>query len=101
MTLGALSSTSCNWTRCPGYVAFDLLIADGIDLRPLPLQQRKARLARLGERAEGWIALTNGVVGEDGYFSGPLVDADVQGIILGHRFGVIYWGATLFCNLIT
>ena len=29
----------------PTYVAFDLLIADGVDLRPLPLRDRKARLA--------------------------------------------------------
>ena len=29
-------------------MAFDLLIADRIDLRPLPLEQRKARLARIG-----------------------------------------------------
>jgi len=50
--------------RRPTYVAFDLLIADGIDLRPWPLEQRKARLARIGEHAEGWIALTNGVIGE-------------------------------------
>ncbi len=28
--------------RRPTYVAFDLLIADGVDLRPLPLRQRKA-----------------------------------------------------------
>ena len=34
--------------RRPTYVAFDLLIAEGIDLRPLPLKQRKTRLARLG-----------------------------------------------------
>jgi ATP-dependent DNA ligase len=50
--------------RRPTYVAFDLLIDNGIDLRPLPLRERKAGLARLGDRAEGWIALTNGVVGE-------------------------------------
>ena len=29
------------------YVAFDLLFLDGRDLRPLPLVERKARLARL------------------------------------------------------
>jgi bifunctional non-homologous end joining protein LigD len=33
--------------RRPTYVAFDLLMADGVDLRPLPLRQRKAALARL------------------------------------------------------
>jgi bifunctional non-homologous end joining protein LigD len=47
----------------PSYVAFDLLEADGFDLRPLPLRDRKARLARIGKGAKGWIALTNGVVG--------------------------------------
>jgi hypothetical protein len=51
--------------RRPTYVAFDLLIADGIDLRP----QSRSSTARPGwrgsvKRAEGWIALTNGVVGE-------------------------------------
>src|SRR5215472_6293212 len=50
--------------RRPTYVAFDLLIADGVDLRPLPLSDRKARLAKIAKRAKGWIALTNGVVGE-------------------------------------
>jgi ATP-dependent DNA ligase len=33
-------------------VAFDLLMADGVDLRPLPLKQRKAAPARIGEGAE-------------------------------------------------
>jgi hypothetical protein len=48
----------------PTYVAFDLLEAHGVDLRPLPLWERKAMLAALGKRAEGWIALTNGIVGD-------------------------------------
>ena len=46
------------------YVAFDLLIPDGIDLRSLPLRDHKAMLARIGAGAESWIALTNGVVGD-------------------------------------
>jgi ATP-dependent DNA ligase len=45
-------------------VAFDLLISDGIDLRPLPLRERKAALARIGKHAVNWIALTNGVAAE-------------------------------------
>jgi len=45
-------------------VAFDLLMADGEDLRPLPLWERKAKLARVGKQAESWIALTSGVVGD-------------------------------------
>jgi ATP-dependent DNA ligase len=48
----------------PTYVAFDLLEPHGVDLRPCPLWERKATLAAIGKRAEGWIALTNGVVGE-------------------------------------
>jgi ATP-dependent DNA ligase len=63
-TPGGLSSTGCFGRGRPTYAAFDLLMADGIDLRPLPLRERKARLATIGKRTEGWIALTNGVVGE-------------------------------------
>jgi ATP-dependent DNA ligase len=70
--------------RRPTYVAFDLLIDDGIDLRPLPLKQRKARLARVSERAEGWIALTNGVVGEGRALYRAVVDADLEGIVAKH-----------------
>jgi ATP-dependent DNA ligase len=67
--------------RRPTYVAFDLLMADGIDLRPWPLGERKARLARIGERAEGWIALTNGVIGEGRALYRAVVDADLEGIV--------------------
>jgi len=67
--------------RRPTYVAFDLLIADGVDLRPLPLRDRKARLAQIAERAEGWIALTNGVVGEGRALYRAVVDADLEGIV--------------------
>ncbi|MEX2220756.1 MAG: DNA ligase D [Candidatus Rokuibacteriota bacterium] len=37
----------------PVYVAFDLLFLDGRDLRPLPLVERKARLARLLKSRRG------------------------------------------------
>jgi len=50
--------------RPPTYVAFDLLIADGLDLRPLPLRDRKSQLAQITKDAEGWIALINGITGE-------------------------------------
>jgi hypothetical protein len=36
----------------------------------------KARLARLGERTEGWIVLTNGIVGEGRALFRAVVDAD-------------------------
>jgi bifunctional non-homologous end joining protein LigD len=45
--------------------AFDLLELDGEDLRPLPLRQRKPRLARLLARARAGIAL-NEHTDEDG-----------------------------------
>ena len=54
------------------------------DLRPLPLKQRKARLAQIGKRAEGWIALTNGVVGEGRALYRAVVDADLEGIVAKH-----------------
>ena len=45
--------------------AFDLLELDGVDYRPLPLRQRKDRLARLLTRVQGGIAL-NERTDEDG-----------------------------------
>jgi bifunctional non-homologous end joining protein LigD len=65
----------------PTYVAFDLLIAHGVDLRPLPLRERKAMLAAIGKRAEGWIALTKGVIGEGRALYRAVVDADLEGIV--------------------
>jgi bifunctional non-homologous end joining protein LigD len=70
-------------------VAFDVLIADGVDLRSLPLRERKAKLARIGNRAEGWIALTDGVVGEGCALYRAVVDADLEGIV-AKRLGDAY-----------
>jgi ATP-dependent DNA ligase len=56
--------------RRPTYVAFDLRMVDRVDYRPLLLQERKAKLARVGKGAEGWIALPNGLIGE-GRYIGP------------------------------
>jgi bifunctional non-homologous end joining protein LigD len=70
--------------RQPTYVVFDLLIADGIDLRPLPLKQRKARLASVGEGAQDWIGLTNGVIGEGRALYRAVVAADLEGIVAKH-----------------
>jgi ATP-dependent DNA ligase len=67
--------------RHPTYGAFDLLTADGIDLRRCRSGQRKGRLARVGEHAEGWIALTNGIVGEGRALFRAVVDADLEGIV--------------------
>ena len=56
-------------------------MADGVDLRPLPLRDRKARLARIGKGAKGWFALTNGVVGEGRALYRAVLDADLEGIV--------------------
>jgi ATP-dependent DNA ligase len=74
----------------PHYVAFDLLMTEGIDLRPLPLRHRKARLARVGKGAEGWIALTNGIVGEGRALYRAVVDADLEGIVAKHLADVCW-----------
>jgi ATP-dependent DNA ligase len=67
--------------RRPTYVAFDLLMTDGIDPRPQPLRHRKPMLARIGKEAESWIALTNGIVGEGRALYRAVVDADLEGIV--------------------
>lgn len=66
--------------RRPIYVALDLLIAEGVDLRPLPLRRRK----RVAEGAEGWVALTNSVIGEDQALYRAVVDADLDAIVAKH-----------------
>jgi bifunctional non-homologous end joining protein LigD len=76
--------------RRPTYVAFDLLMADGMDLRPLPLKHRKAMLARVGKGAESWIALTNGIVGEGRALYRAVVDADLAGIVAKHLADVYH-----------
>jgi ATP-dependent DNA ligase len=57
--------------RRPSYVAFDLLIADGIDLRPLPLKQRKAALARIGKGPRAGLRSPAGSSAKRGRFIGP------------------------------
>jgi hypothetical protein len=61
-----------NRLKAFGKFTFDLLIAGGV----LPLKQRKAALARIGERANRWIALTTASLAKGGLFTGPAVDAD-------------------------
>jgi ATP-dependent DNA ligase len=68
----------------PTYVAFDLLEAHGVDLRPLPLRDRKAWLARIGKGAKGWRALTNGVIGDGRALYRAVVEADFEGIVAKH-----------------
>ena len=56
-------------------------MADGEDLRLLPLRERKAAPARVGKGAKSWIALTNGVVGDGRALYRAVVDADLEGIV--------------------
>jgi ATP-dependent DNA ligase len=56
-------------------------MADGVDLRPLPLRERKAALTRIGSGARDWIALTNGLVGEGCALYRAVVAADIEGIV--------------------
>ena len=47
--------------RSPIFVAFDVPVARGEDVRALPLALRKAVLKRLAKGARCWIAITDGV----------------------------------------
>jgi ATP-dependent DNA ligase len=49
--------------RPPIFVAFNVLVASGEDVRALPLPRRKAVLKRLAKGAQRWIALADGVSG--------------------------------------
>jgi ATP-dependent DNA ligase len=44
--------------RRPTYVAFDLLEAHGVDLRPLPLSRRKATLARVANAPRAGLSVS-------------------------------------------
>jgi len=52
-----------------------------VDLRPLPLRDRKARFAKIAQRAEGWIAFTNAGIGEGRTLYRAVVDADLEGFV--------------------
>jgi ATP-dependent DNA ligase len=66
--------------RPPVYVAFDVLEAEGEDLRSRPLRERKRVLARLARRARGWIAITQGVPQGRRLFE-LVVEQDLEGVI--------------------
>jgi bifunctional non-homologous end joining protein LigD len=68
------------------YMAFDLLHHDGVDLRPLPLEQRKARLAALVRRLpENGIHFSDHVVGRGAAFLAHAADMGVEGILSKRR----------------
>ncbi len=69
------------------YVVFDLLHLDGADLRPLPLEQRKRRLAQLLRRAGAGETLRYGdhVVGRGEAFLRQAVAHGLEGIVSKRR----------------
>jgi hypothetical protein len=66
--------------RHPTYVAFDVLVAEGEDLRALPLVDRKAVLKHLAKGARHWIAVTDGVTGEGRRLFELVTEMDLEGI---------------------
>jgi ATP-dependent DNA ligase len=59
----------------------DVLQAGAEDLRGRPLRKRKAVLGQLALGARGWIAITNGVVGEGRRLHQLVVGQDLEGIV--------------------
>src|SRR5579864_8775844 len=67
--------------RPPVFVAFDVLIARGKDVRTLALSRRKAVLKRLARGARGWIALADGVAGQGRRLFELVAENDLEGIV--------------------
>jgi bifunctional non-homologous end joining protein LigD len=67
--------------RAPVYVAFDVLVAQGEDVRSLPLGRRKAILKRLAKGAQRWIAIVDGVPGEGRRLFGLIADMNLEGMV--------------------
>jgi hypothetical protein len=59
-------------------------MANRIDLRLLPLRDRKATLARIGAGAKGWLALTNDIIGDGRALYRAVVAADLEGVVAKH-----------------
>ncbi|HEV7735331.1 MAG TPA: DNA ligase D [Candidatus Binatia bacterium] len=68
------------------YMAFDLLHHDGVDLRPLPLEQRKARLSALVRRMpEGAVHFSDHVVGRGAAFLEHAAGLGLEGVLSKQR----------------
>jgi len=65
--------------RAPRYVAFDVLIADGQDVRAMPLKDRRAMLAKVVRRYS--MQQTEPVIGEGKAAFKVAVDLDLEGIV--------------------
>ena len=66
--------------RQPVYVAFDVLIADAEDLRPLPLTTRKAVLKQL-LRGRKDLVIVDGIAGEGLALYNEVCRLDLEGIV--------------------
>jgi hypothetical protein len=67
--------------RSPIFVAFDVLVARGEDVRACPLARRKAVLKRLARDTQRWIALTDGVPGQGRRPFDLVTEMDLEGIV--------------------
>ena len=67
--------------RPPIFVAFDVLVARGEDVRALPLTRRKAVLKRLAKGAQRWIGLADGVPGQGRRLFELVAENDLEGIV--------------------
>jgi bifunctional non-homologous end joining protein LigD len=77
----------------PAYVAFDVLAAEGEDLRSLLLARRKGILKRLVKGARNWIAVTNGMTGDGRRLFEMVAAMDLEGIV-GKRLADPYGPGT-------
>ena len=67
--------------RPPIFVAFDVLVDGGEDVRALPLARRKAVLKRRAKGARRWIALADGVPGQGRRLFELVAEMDLEGIV--------------------
>ena len=68
-------------TQAPAYVAFDLLWADGTDLRPLPLNQRRWRLQGILPEGSAVVSEALSVIGRGRQFFDLTQAHDLEGIV--------------------
>jgi bifunctional non-homologous end joining protein LigD len=68
------------------YMVFDLLFHEGVDLRQLPLEERKARLEKLGLSTDrGRVRYAEHLAGDGRAFLKTMVAAGLEGIISKRR----------------
>jgi len=68
-------------TQAPAYVAFDLLWADGADLRPLPLSERRQRLHRVLPERSAVVSQALSAEGRGRHFFELTQTYDLEGIV--------------------